>query len=155
MESSYKHSYEMVKLKGVRYKVRIDKEIVDLVKALNYIHMETEMSCQNNIDDRVWVSFKFPYGAASFMELIAERSPNLRKKVINATTEKYDKENNRIKCKDRWWVDSYVNVNGQFAKQFGIRISIRFPRKHLREVEKIVVKEAKRRKKLNEHKTKT
>lgn len=138
------HPFRTVKLKHVGY-VDIDEEIVDLVTALSDLGWNTHMSCQDNGDDRVWISFYHSSWLVKFLTLVAEESETLRRFVLNATTEQYDHARKRMKVKDRWWVDSYCDPIYDEDKDFAwtgticIRLSVRFPRKHLEEVTKIVV----------------
>lgn len=131
--------------------VPIDIEIIELVKALCELGWITENSCQDNIKNRVWVAFFSPQAGADFMDLIARKNKKIRECVLGATTQMYDESPRRWKVKNRWWVDSFVKPIRPYGYPEGswdgivIRLSIRFPRKHLEKVTKIVVKERNRR----------
>lgn len=128
--------------------VEVDEKIVDLVTALCDLGWTTRQSCQNN-NGRVWISFYDSSFAAEFMELIAKTSPNINHQVLSATNQEYDAQPDRFKVKDRWWIDAFAEVkhhpSGLWTGEVQIRISIRFPRKHLQEVTEIVVASAERR----------
>lgn len=144
MRPTQEHPTEKVKLGGLGL-VDVDIEIVDLVVALCELGWLTRGSCQDNVDDRVWISFWHSNWASRFMELIVNNGgKELRYCVANATTEEYDKVPNRWKWKNRWWVDSFVeglDREGEPSGAINIRISVRFPRKHLKTVTRIVLTE--------------
>lgn len=136
------HRQMTINLKNVGPR-RIDEKMVELVTALCDLGLETHMSCQNNVDDRAWVSFKKEEHARTFLELIAKDDGDLRYFVQNATTEYYDKRKDRFKLKGRWWVDVYVrpvlDANKFWNGDLASHISVRFPKKHLKEVTKIIM----------------
>lgn len=121
---------------GFGHIITIDEKLVQLIEDINQIGLITHMSCENNVHGRTWISFIDSAHAQFFMNLIAANaSKGLKKKVLNATTTEYDKNPDSFKIPGRWWVDTYVQCFGEKAH---IRISIRFPRAHLAEVEEII-----------------
>lgn len=140
------HPYRFVLLNGMTNPVKIDIEVVDLVVALNLLGWHTEQSCQNNIDERVWIQFKSTTEAEHFLNLITKRSLSLHECVFNGSTERHDKHPLAAEQKDRWWVDSFLNSSywrKNIIDQLFIHISVRFPREHLEKVTKIVTDYAK------------
>lgn len=121
----------------------VDEKVANLVEALCDLEWTTMQSCQNN-NGRVWISFAATNFATEFLELVAKKSIHLQPFVLAATTQGYDKQPKRLKFKNRWWVDSYTDViyyQERWSSHICIRISIRFPREHLDEVTKIVLRE--------------
>jgi hypothetical protein len=118
------------------YTVLIDEKVAQLVEDLNRLGLFTHMSCENNVHGRTWISFIDSTHAKFFMNLVAANaSAALRRKIMNSTTEEYDRNPDGWKIRGRWWVDAYVQCIDEKAH---VRISIRFPRAHLPEVEEIV-----------------
>lgn len=144
MTPRWDHPFKKILLKSSGL-VDIDEEIVDLVVALDDLHWNTHMSCQDNGDDRTWIAFYHSNQAVNFLELVAKESEELRRFVLNSTTERYDRHPDRVEIKDRWWVDSFVqslykdDEDMEWTGDICIRISVRFPRQHLEEVTRIVV----------------
>lgn len=148
----FEHPYRHVNVAGVR-EARIDVDIADLVEALNYIGYVTDNSCQDNHDDRVWISFNTAFVAEEFMSLIIrDADDKLRECVSAATTTEYGKASERegYGKKNRWWVDSFCQPLPHPRAGMKIFISVRFPRKHLAKVTKIVLKQAEQKKKVVE-----
>lgn len=132
------HPYKRINLAGFN-EIKVDVEIADLIKDLNDIGWKTDMCCQNNVEGRIWVSFKFAYSAAQFLSLIALKSNDkLSGCVTAASTQMYDKEPTRWKWKNRWWVDAYVKALPWPMSGIDIIISVRFPKEHLEEVTEII-----------------
>lgn len=141
----YSHPFKSILLHGMTDYVKLDVEIVDLIVALNKLGWHTEQSCQDNVDGRVWIQFRSATEAEWFLNLIAKHSIDLHEYVFNATTEGYDKSENSVKYKNRWWVDSFLsNIywRKNIVDKLFIHISVRFPREHLEKVTSLVVKQA-------------
>lgn len=144
--SNNEHPFKLIRIDN--HEAKIDKELVPLIKALNRVGWKTSMSCQNNGDDRVWIQFKKACYAEKFLFCISANSVydnnELACCVLNATTEMYDKSPYIWEWPNRWWVDSNIDTR-LWQHGIEIRISVRFPRAHLKEVTKIMKDVARRK----------
>lgn len=139
------HPYKLVDLKH-NGPVKVDEEIADLVEALCDLDLITKNSCQDNVEDRVWISFYTAKDACVFLETVAAKSERLRPSVYSAQSEDYHRHPRAFGSEESWWVDAVTEpLRGPDRKQYTghicIRISVRFPRKHLEEVTQIVVEQ--------------
>lgn len=131
------HTARALKLDWAEEPVWVDEEIYDLVAECNWRGWTTVLSCQDN-HGRVWICFAEPTHAAAFMSTIAiYTSESISEAIGAAAPMNYQQADGCVSNPEDWNVDAVVSMWND--RSVSLAVSVRFPRQHLLEVERIIL----------------
>jgi hypothetical protein len=134
-DACFKHPFEWVTDPNIGERVRIDREIVPLIKAIWKLGLCTLNSCQNNFD-YVWVQFVNSIHTETFLRTILRNGdPALAYRAKNLYSLSPE-DRRRLKTQYHAWPDSWPIVAGtqDLDDDVWVTVAIRFPREHLERV---------------------